>query len=130
MWPCTWHAASCEPAWQQIGRYFGGRDHTTVMHACRKTGALLQDRPSDPPGRGTIATEITVINGVFVGTCMDNLWVAGRFFVGDGAVADSRPIGPENSFSYRITGNRSSTVGQQVLQMNGAAAEAELTVLQ
>jgi chromosomal replication initiator protein len=25
----------------EIGRYFGGRDHTTVMHACRKTEELL-----------------------------------------------------------------------------------------
>jgi chromosomal replication initiator protein len=22
---------------QQIGHYFGGRDHSTVLHACRKT---------------------------------------------------------------------------------------------
>ena len=27
---------------QQIGAYFGNRDHTTVLHACRKTTALLQ----------------------------------------------------------------------------------------
>ncbi len=27
----------------QIGAYFGGRDHTTVLHAIRKTEALLQD---------------------------------------------------------------------------------------
>ena len=26
---------------EQIGRYFGGRDHTTVMHGCRKTESLL-----------------------------------------------------------------------------------------
>jgi chromosomal replication initiator protein len=31
---------------QQIGRYFGGRDHTTVLHGCRKTEALLADEPS------------------------------------------------------------------------------------
>ncbi|MDY0168851.1 MAG: DnaA/Hda family protein [Thermoguttaceae bacterium] len=26
----------------QIGEYFGGRDHTTVSHGCRKTGSLLE----------------------------------------------------------------------------------------
>lgn len=26
---------------EQIGRYFGGRDHTTVLHACRKVRAAL-----------------------------------------------------------------------------------------
>lgn len=26
---------------EQIGQYFGGRDHTTVLHACRKTEDLL-----------------------------------------------------------------------------------------
>ena len=29
----------------QIGDYFGGRDHTTVLHAIRKTESLLQDDP-------------------------------------------------------------------------------------
>lgn len=27
---------------QQIGQYFGGRDHSTVLHGCRKTASLLQ----------------------------------------------------------------------------------------
>lgn len=30
-------------SYHQIGKYFGGRDHTTVLHACRKTEALLHD---------------------------------------------------------------------------------------
>lgn len=30
---------------QQIGLYFGGRDHTTVMHACRTTETILADSP-------------------------------------------------------------------------------------
>ena len=30
---------------EQIGNYFGGRDHTTVLHGCRKTEALLQTEP-------------------------------------------------------------------------------------
>lgn len=31
---------------EEIGRYFGGRDHTTVMHGCRKTESLLQSDPA------------------------------------------------------------------------------------
>ena len=27
---------------QQIGAFFGGRDHTTVLHACRRTERLLR----------------------------------------------------------------------------------------
>jgi|688.fasta_scaffold02437_18 chromosomal replication initiator protein len=30
---------------QQIGHYFGGRDHSTVLHACRKTEGDLQSDP-------------------------------------------------------------------------------------
>jgi chromosomal replication initiator protein len=30
----------------QIGDYFGGRDHTTVMHGCRKTEALIESDPT------------------------------------------------------------------------------------
>jgi len=30
----------------RIGEYFGGRDHTTVLHACRKTEELLQSDPA------------------------------------------------------------------------------------
>ena len=30
----------------RIGDYFGGRDHTTVLHACRKTEELLQADPA------------------------------------------------------------------------------------
>lgn len=30
-----------EASLQQIGEYFGGRDHSTVLHACRKTESLL-----------------------------------------------------------------------------------------
>lgn len=29
-----------------IGRYFGGRDHTTMMHSCRKIEELLRDDPA------------------------------------------------------------------------------------
>lgn len=30
---------------QQIGDYFGGRDHSTVLHACHKLVSLLPDQP-------------------------------------------------------------------------------------
>jgi chromosomal replication initiator protein len=30
-------------SYAQLGRYFGGRDHTTVLHACRKIAAALAD---------------------------------------------------------------------------------------
>lgn len=29
-------------SYHQIGKYFGGRDHTTVLHACRKTESMIQ----------------------------------------------------------------------------------------
>lgn len=31
---------------KQIGEYFGGRDHTTVLHGCRKTEGLLHSDPA------------------------------------------------------------------------------------
>jgi chromosomal replication initiator protein len=31
---------------EQIGNYFGGRDHTTVAHGCRKTEDLIENDPS------------------------------------------------------------------------------------
>ena len=37
---------------QQIGKYFGGRDHTTVLHGCRRADQLLQ---SDPVTRQAVA---------------------------------------------------------------------------
>jgi chromosomal replication initiator protein len=29
----------------EIGRRFGGRDHTTVLHACRRIEALIDEDP-------------------------------------------------------------------------------------
>lgn len=31
---------------KQIGEYFGGRDHTTVLHGCRKTESLMRSDPA------------------------------------------------------------------------------------
>jgi chromosomal replication initiator protein len=33
-------------SFEQIGGYFGGRDHTTMMHSCRKIEELLHDDPA------------------------------------------------------------------------------------
>jgi chromosomal replication initiator protein len=31
---------------EQIGGYFGGRDHTTVSHGCRRAEDLLRSEPA------------------------------------------------------------------------------------
>jgi chromosomal replication initiator protein len=31
---------------EQIGAYFGGRDHSTVLHACRKVEEALDNDPA------------------------------------------------------------------------------------
>jgi chromosomal replication initiator protein len=31
---------------ENIGKYFGGRDHTTVLHSCRKTEELAKSDPA------------------------------------------------------------------------------------
>ena len=31
---------------QEIGRYFGGRDHTTIMHSCRKMEEIVEGDPT------------------------------------------------------------------------------------
>jgi len=41
----------------EIGRRFGGRDHTTVLHACRRITALCEEDP-------TFAQEIEFLKGV------------------------------------------------------------------
>ena len=33
-------------SYETVGRHFGGRDHSTVMHACRRTEELLNSDPS------------------------------------------------------------------------------------
>jgi chromosomal replication initiator protein len=49
-------AARCVAMWlarrlsgkslQQIGKYFGGRDHSTVLHGCRRAEELVQEDPA------------------------------------------------------------------------------------
>ena len=43
--PCTWRASSRTTPTRDIGRGFGGKDHTTVLHAVNKIDALLQQDP-------------------------------------------------------------------------------------
>ena len=34
-----------DQSYRQIGRYFGGRDHTTILHGFRKTEQLIKIEP-------------------------------------------------------------------------------------
>jgi len=38
---------------KEIGQYFGGRDHTTIMHACREIEKKIEQ---DPEMRDTVET--------------------------------------------------------------------------
>jgi chromosomal replication initiator protein len=42
-----------------LGRYFGNRDHTTVLHACRKTEELIQSDPAIRQAVDQILTQLT-----------------------------------------------------------------------
>ena len=41
----------CKASYPELGQRFGGKDHTTVLSACRKIEALVRDRPQDAPHR-------------------------------------------------------------------------------
>jgi chromosomal replication initiator protein len=43
-----------------IGRFFGGRDHTTVLHACRRTAKRMAD---DPDARADVAALLDRLGG-------------------------------------------------------------------
>jgi chromosomal replication initiator protein len=44
----------------QVGRHFGNRDHTTVMHACRKTESLLRSDPAIRQAVDELAAQLSV----------------------------------------------------------------------
>jgi len=65
---------------EEIGAYFGGRDHSTVLHACRKIAAAL-------PQDGTLAATIRELRAAcgFAGDSpVENPLTNGRFPVSDG----------------------------------------------
>lgn len=43
----------------EVGRHFGGRDHTTVLHACRKTETLLADDPATRQAVDELKAQLT-----------------------------------------------------------------------
>jgi chromosomal replication initiator protein len=43
----------------EIGKRFGGRDHTTVLHACRRIAALCEED-------GTFKEEVNFLRSVLV----------------------------------------------------------------
>ena len=45
--PCTCAASSPTCSYPAIAREFGGRDHTTVIHAVEKIAALMKETPAD-----------------------------------------------------------------------------------
>ena len=57
----------------EIGRRFGGRDHTTVLHAVRKIEGLVQ-------GDKVLAEEIEVLKRLLAGVspCLKRAALAGR----------------------------------------------------
>ncbi len=44
--PCGWPSSSTTRSLPDIGRRFGGRDHTTVLHAVRRIEALRAEDPT------------------------------------------------------------------------------------
>jgi len=43
---------------QQIGAYYGGRDHSTVLHACRKVEEQLKTDPGFVVGLRALRAEL------------------------------------------------------------------------
>jgi chromosomal replication initiator protein len=45
----------------RIGGYFGGRDHTTVLHGCRAAARLVRHDPSSAAAEGALRRKLTGI---------------------------------------------------------------------
>jgi chromosomal replication initiator protein len=48
-----------EASYAEIGRHFSGRDHTTVLHACRKIEANVRRDPATAHLLEELTTQIT-----------------------------------------------------------------------
>jgi chromosomal replication initiator protein len=44
---------------ENVGRHFGNRDHTTVLHACRKTRSLIETDPSIRQAVDDLTSQLT-----------------------------------------------------------------------
>ena len=57
MMACTWPASTPAPLYSEIGRYFGGRNHSTVISAEKKVAGWLRDEQGSSllPGFETVA---------------------------------------------------------------------------
>jgi chromosomal replication initiator protein len=52
-----------DASYAEIGRYFGNRDHTTVLHACRKTAGAIAKDPFQAQTADEIAAQIAAAGG-------------------------------------------------------------------
>lgn len=59
MWLCTIYTQKSLP---EIGRQFGGRDHTTVLHAKRKIGRLVDSGEYTPRAQDAVEAAVRDIN--------------------------------------------------------------------
>jgi chromosomal replication initiator protein len=65
---------------EEIGAYFGGRDHSTVLHACRKVAAAL----SQDAALAATVRELRAACGFAGDSPVESPLLNGRFPVGDG----------------------------------------------
>ena len=53
-----------------IGRAFGGRNHTTVLHACKRTAARIADGPATPTTPSQRCTDARAAAAMPTGDCL------------------------------------------------------------
>lgn len=62
MWLCCLYTAKSLP---EIGRNFGGRDHTTVLHARRKISSLVEKGAYEPRAAAIVMAAVRQIEAMF-----------------------------------------------------------------